>query len=96
MKVDEQRFAVLVENHYEDLELWYPVLRLREAGAVVTIVGPQAGTTYKSKHGYPVKTDKSASDVTADDFDGIVIPGGYAQDRMRQRGRNGRSRSADI
>jgi protease I len=84
--LEDKRFAVLVEDLYEDLELWYPVYRLREAGARVTIVGPQSGTTYKSKHGYPATADKAADQVTADDFDALVIPGGYAPDRMRRHG----------
>lgn len=79
-----KRFAVLVENEYEDLELWYPVLRLREAGAEVTIVGPKAGEAYRSKHGYPAKADRAASEVKASDFDGVIIPGGYAPDKMRR------------
>lgn len=79
-----KRFAVLVENEYEDQELWYPVIRLREAGAEVTIVGPEAGTVYQSKHGYPAKADRAASDVKAADFDGVIIPGGYAPDKMRR------------
>src|SRR4051812_47561455 len=79
-----RRVAVLVEKIYEDLELWYPVLRLREAGAIVTIVGPKAGETYPSKHGYPAKAEASASDVKAEDFDGIVIPGGYSPDHIRR------------
>src|SRR6476659_3241889 len=52
-----KRVAVLVEKLYEDLELWYPVLRLREAGCAVKIVGPKAGESYASKHGYPAKAD---------------------------------------
>lgn len=79
-----KRVAVLVEKFYEDLELWYPVYRLREAGCSVKIVGPKAGDIYASKHGYPCKADTSAADVTADDFDGIVIPGGYSPDHMRR------------
>jgi len=79
-----KRVAVLVEKMYEDLELWYPVLRLREAGCVVKIVGPKAGETYPSKHGYPAKADVAATDVKADDFDAIVIPGGYSPDHMRR------------
>ena len=65
-------------------ELWYPVYRLREEGASVALVGPEAGKTYASKHGYPVKTDRAAKDVSADEFDAVVIPGGYAPDRMRR------------
>ena len=79
-----KRVAVLVEKFYEDLELWYPVLRLRGAGCVVTIVGPRAGESYASKHGYPAKADKAADTVTSDDFDGIIIPGGYSPDHMRR------------
>ena len=83
-ELNGKRVAVLVEKLYEDLELWYPVLRLREAGAAVTIVGPKAGESYASKHGYPAKADASAADVRAGDFDAIVIPGGYSPDHMRR------------
>ena len=76
--------AVLVEKLYEDLELWYPVYRLREAGVNVKIVGPKAGETYASKHGYPAKADVAAADVKAEDFDLVVIPGGYSPDHMRR------------
>ncbi len=82
--IQGKRIAVLVEKLYEDLELWYPVLRFREASAVVTIVGPQAGESYPSKHGYPAKADRSAADVKATDFDAIVIPGGYSPDHIRR------------
>lgn len=84
MDMRDRVFAVLVENQYEDQELWYPVRRLQEAGAKVLLVGPKAGQTYVSKHGYPAKSDRAAEDVTADDFDGLVIPGGYAPDHMRR------------
>ena len=84
MSIQDKRIAVLVEKFYEDLELWYPVLRLREAGCKVTIVGPKVGETYASKHGYPAKADVSAADVKATDFDAIVIPGGYSPDHMRR------------
>ncbi len=79
-----KRVAVLVEDIYEDQELWYPVQRLREDGARVTLVGPEAGKTYASKHGYPATADRAAGNVSAADFDAVVIPGGYAPDRMRR------------
>ena len=79
-----KRVAILVEKFYEDLELWYPVLRLREAGCDVKVVGPKAGETYASKHGYPAKADVSAGEVKAGDFDAVVIPGGYSPDHMRR------------
>jgi protease I len=84
MGLDGKRVAVLVEDLYEDLELWYPALRMREAGAAVSIVGPEAGKTYESKHGYPATADAAAGKVSADEFDAVVIPGGYAPDRMRR------------
>jgi len=81
-----KRVAVLVEQKYEELELWYPTLRLREAGAVVELVGPEAGKTYPSKLGYPAKTTLAAADAKAADFDGVVIPGGFAPDYVRRSG----------
>jgi protease I len=84
MTLKGMRVAALVEETYEDLELWYPVLRLREAGAEVRIIGPKAGETYKSKHGYGAKADLGMDDATPADFDALVIPGGYAPDRMRR------------
>ena len=62
------RIAILVEKIYEDLELQYPRLRLKEAGHTVDIVGPKAGETYVGKHGYPQKAEKSAADVKAGDY----------------------------
>jgi protease I len=78
------RIAVLIENTYQDLELWYPALRLRAAGAEVQIVGESAGKAYTGSHGYPGTADVGAKDIRAEDFDGVVIPGGYAPDKMRR------------
>jgi protease I len=79
-----KRVAVLAENMYEDMELWYPVLRLREAGAQVSIVAPSAGAVYKSKHGLEVKSDLAADGADPSGFDAVVIPGGFAPDYMRR------------
>lgn len=84
MKLTGKRIAVLVENLYQEMELWYPVYRLREEGATVRIVGPAAGATYTSKHGYPATADADARAVSAADFDAVIIPGGYAPDHMRR------------
>lgn len=84
MELADKRVAILVEQMYEDLELWYPCYRLREAGAEVVLVGPKAGESYPSKHGYPAKATRSAADVSAEDFDALVIPGGYSPDHMRR------------
>src|ERR1700724_341187 len=78
------RTAILVEQMYQEMEVWYPLYRLREAGCKVTLVGPEAGQTYPSKLGYPAKSDKAAKDVSADDFDILVIPGGFAPDYLRR------------
>ena len=84
MDLTGTRVAVLVEQKYEELEVWYPVYRLREAGAEVVLVGPKAGETYPSKLGYPAKADASAADVPADWFAAVVIPGGFAPDYIRR------------
>ena len=84
MELQGKRAAVLIEQMYQELEVWYPVYRLREAGCKVTLVGPEAGQSYASKLGYPAKSDKAARDVSADDFDLLVIPGGYAPDHIRR------------
>lgn len=83
MSLAGKRVAILVEEIYEDQELWYPYYRLLEAGATVTLVGPEA-KSYGSKHGYPAKAEVAASAVSAADFDGIVVPGGFAPDRLRR------------
>src|SRR5437773_8197530 len=84
MELKGKSAAILLEQQYQELEVWYPLYRLREAGCKVTLVGPEAGETYPSKLGYPAKSDKAARDVSADDFDILIIPGGYAPDHMRR------------
>jgi len=84
MELQGKRAAVLVEQLYQEMEVWYPIYRLREAGCKVTVIGPEAGQTYPSKLGYPVKSDKAAKDVSPNDFDLVVIPGGYAPDHLRR------------
>jgi protease I len=79
-----KRIAVIVDDIYEDLELWYPRLRLEEEGWKVVIAGPAASKTYTGKHGYPCRTDAAFSDLHASDFDGLLVPGGFAPDKMRR------------
>ncbi len=84
MKLTGKKVAVLTEKFYEDQELWYPLLRFREEGATVHVIGPKADTIYESKHGYPVKSDFASSTVKAADYDAVIVPGGYAPDHMRR------------
>ena len=84
MELDGKRIAVLIEDNFDDQELLYGKLRMAEAGALVTVVGPQGDHEYHSKHGFPVRSDAAARDVTAASFDAVIIPGGYAPDRMRR------------
>lgn len=83
MSLKGKKVAYLVEDEYQELEVWYPLLRLKEAGAEVTTVGSGTKTTYESKLGYPVDADTSADKVKAGDFDAVVVPGGFAPDNMR-------------
>jgi len=68
---------------YEDLELWYPKIRLEEEGARTFVAGV-GEKTYQGKRGYPLTVDGTVDDVVAEAFDGLVIPGGYAPDIMRR------------
>jgi protease I len=84
MQLSGKKIAMLVDNVYQEMEVWYPLYRLREAGAEVITVGATAGATYTSKLGYPVNCDKSYDQVSASQFDGVVVPGGYAPDHIRR------------
>lgn len=84
MRLVGKRIAILAEANYEDLELWYPFYRLREEGAETFVVGTGSAGSYPSKHGYPVKVDAEADTVSAAQFDAIVVPGGFAPDRLRR------------
>src|SRR5512133_78579 len=84
MDATGKKIAILVDTLYQEMEVWYPYFRLQEAGAEVVTVGAKAGETYGSKLGYPVKCDVSYDDANARDYDGVVVPGGYAPDHIRR------------
>jgi protease I len=84
MSLKGKRILMFVEDIYEDLELWYPKLRLTEANATVTIAGPEKGKTYHGKHSYPCVADEAIDTLRADDFDALVIAGGFAPDKLRR------------
>ena len=84
MELEGKKVAIPVESMFNTFEFWYPYYRLKEAGAAVTIVGSGSAETYTGKPGTEVKVDVNIEQVSAADFDGIVVPGGYAPDIMRR------------
>ena len=78
------RILMFTGDIYEDLELWYPKLRLIEAGYEVVVAGEEAGKVYAGKHSYPNKSDASYHDLNAADFAGVVVPGGFMPDKLRR------------
>jgi len=84
MECEGKKVAILVEELFNVYEFWYPYYRLLEAGAEVVVVGSGRAETYYGKPGTDVQQDVSADDVKAADFDGIIIPGGFAPDMMRR------------
>jgi protease I len=83
MNLEGTKIGILIEDQYEDIELWYPLLRLREAGAEVVVIGMEKGKRYTGKRGYPMTADASVTETSADDLSALIVPGGYAPDRMR-------------
>lgn len=79
-----KRVLCFTGDIYEDLELWYPKLRLMEAGAAVVVAGEQAGAEYAGKHGYPSRSDVTIDSVNSAEFDALVVPGGFMPDRLRR------------
>ncbi len=77
------RFLILVGPEYEDLEVWYPKLRLEEAGYDVKLAG-LGEREYRGKHGYPCAVDGTVADFPAKDLVGILAPGGWAPDKLRR------------
>jgi protease I len=83
MDLRNARAVILTANLYQELEFWYPFLRLREAGTRVTVAAAKAGELYGSKLGVPVVSDVAVADVEPGDFDVLIIPGGFAPEALR-------------
>jgi protease I len=79
-----KKIALLVEDYYQVTEVWYPYYRLKEAGYTVLFVGPGTKGEYKSKEGYPVIEEMTMKKLSSKDFDGVVVPGGFAPDMLRR------------
>lgn len=84
MQLKGKRVACLVGDDYEDLEVWYPVLRLQEEGAQVDLVGLEAERNYAGKHGYPCRSDRAVHTVKSTDYDAVIVPGGWMPDKLRR------------
>lgn len=84
MPLKGKKVVILIEEMFNVFEFWYPYYRLKEAGAEVTVVGSGSAELYTGKPGTQARADVAADQVSAENFDGIVIPGGYAPDMMRR------------
>lgn len=79
----QKPLLTFVDDIYEDLELWYPKLRLEESGYEMRLAAAEL-KTYKGKHGYPAKADLLLTDARSEDFCGLLVPGGFMPDRLRR------------
>jgi protease I len=84
MELQGKRVLFFVDEEFEDLEMWYPILRLRESGAAVTVIGPQKNKVYIGKYGVPLTSDLAFAEVDSQDFAGLYVTGGWAPDKLRR------------
>ncbi|WNF38221.1 type 1 glutamine amidotransferase domain-containing protein [Bacillaceae bacterium IKA-2] len=84
MKLQGKKVIQFVSDDFEDLELWYPVLRLREEGAKVDIVGDEANKKFIGKYGVPIESNLAFNDINPDDYDALLVPGGWSPDKLRR------------
>jgi len=84
MELQGKKIAIFVDSMYQEMELWVPYYRFQEGGADCVLIGAEAGKSYTSKLGYPATAQLSYDAASADDFDGVVVPGGYAPDLIRR------------
>jgi deglycase len=84
MDLKGKKVAILIEDMFNVFEFWYPFYRLKEAGAEVVVVGSGRKFLFTGKPATEVTVDCSIDEVSVDEFDGVIIPGGYAPDMMRR------------
>ncbi|MFC1285988.1 type 1 glutamine amidotransferase domain-containing protein [Bacillus paralicheniformis] len=84
MRLEGKKVIALVSDDFEDLELWYPVLRLREEGAIVHLIGEKADHEYKGKYGVPAVSDYELKSVNIEEYDAVLVPGGWSPDKLRR------------
>lgn len=79
-----KKILTIVSNDFDDLELWYPIIRLREAGATVLVAGEISNHLFKGKYGLTIKSDISFDEIVFSDYDALLVPGGWAPDYLRR------------
>lgn len=79
-----KKIAIMLDQQYQELEVWYPYFRFKEEGADVILAAPEARKTYPSKLGYPCTSDAAAREVKLDTLDAVIVPGGWCPDFMRR------------
>lgn len=79
-----KKVALFIENMFDERELIYPYYRMQEEGYTVDLIGTDEKTVYHGKNGVPFKSDKASKDISADDYDALIIPGGFSPDYMRR------------
>src|ERR1700749_1576435 len=84
MKLKNKKILSFVHHEFEDLELWYPIYRCREEAAVVHLAGETKEEKYIGKYGVPAISDMSWDEVNPEDYDGLLVPGGWAPDKIRR------------
>lgn len=84
MNLHGKKVICLVDEEFEDLELWYPIYRVREEGAEVHLAGAEKGKTYIGKYGVPATAEYAFEELNSEDYDGILVPGGWAPDKLRR------------
>ncbi|WP_078595761.1 type 1 glutamine amidotransferase domain-containing protein [Evansella clarkii] len=84
MKLSDKKVLTVVDHEFEDSELIYPHYRLQEEGAIAHIAGKEAGVVYKGKNGVPVVSDYSFDQINIEDYDVLLVPGGWAPDKLRR------------
>lgn len=84
MRLTGKQIITFVDEQFEDLELWYPIYRIREEGAKVHLVGLERKRTFIGKYGVPALSDYAYSEIDTARYDGVLIPGGWAPDKIRR------------
>ena len=84
LRLEGKRIAILLEEGFEDLEFWVPLMRMQEEGHQVIVAGKKAKEVYTGKHGLMAISDMTFDNINPEEFDAVVVPGGWAPDKLRR------------